>query len=100
MKDAGQVIPMVIILVIGIFFAIGGYESFPDGCKFFHQGIEACQLTGSGGDLSLSSWAWDLAELSLGPVNTVFLFRGEIAITCLASYLLDSDMLRCYGTGS
>ena len=80
MKDAGQVIPMVIILVIGIFFAIGGYESFPDGCKFFHQGTEACQLTGSGGDLSQIELVWGLAAVSLGSVYIVFLVRRDDSI--------------------
>jgi len=80
MKDAGQVIATVIILVIGIFFAIGGYESFPDGCKFFHQGIEACQLTGSGGDLSLIELVWGLARVSLGSVYIVFLVRVDDTI--------------------
>ena len=80
MKDAGEIIATVIILVIGIFFAIGGYESLPDGCKFFHQGIETCQLTGSGGDLSLIELVWGLAALSLGSVHIVFLVRVDDSI--------------------
>ena len=72
MKDAGEIIVTVIILVIGIFFAIGGYESLPDGCKFFHQGTGACQLTGSGGDLSQIELAGDLPQYPLGLSTSYF----------------------------
>src|SRR5439155_26422620 len=83
MRDAGEVIATVIILVIGIFFAIGGYESLPDGCKFFHQGIEACQLTGSDVDLSLMELVWGLAADYFGSVYFVFLFRRDHSIHSL-----------------
>jgi len=59
---------------------LGATSLFLTAANFSTKGIEACQLTGSDGDLSLIELVWGLAAVSLGSVYIVFLVRRDHSI--------------------